>query len=476
MSGTDDEGAPKDDDVFGLTGDCPLCLSPLPPMWEHDGHTGRMACCGKLICESCNDDKHSYMKKSMVGFHSKREEEKAQLGSVLWHCPFCRADAHPDQSKELLKRSKEGHGWADFCLYYFYRIHAPQVGKFRRVDLAMKHLKLSAERDYPIALKDLGDYYLMGDEEFGIEQSVLDARQLYQRAADMGHARARYKLADTYLSYDCLGYCSEEEEDMDKAIGLSEQAAEEGIVDSYFVLGGVHFPECGGKDDIDAALSYYRTGAELREEETLYRLGMICRQDEYLPNDTFARSDDKLMNLVNEDPSTAAMALFELGARQGCSSSQKELARCLIEKVTLGRSLKLFAAGANWMSVARHNSLPSEYAEEWCQRQTTKNMASQFCFNCYAHSAPDTGRIKLNCCSRCKAAWYCGRECQAEHWKKGGHKNICGGTKKFPVWTREDALEKTLDPFCVGIDPLPKEDQMSNYFSCMIDFYGTTER
>jgi hypothetical protein len=28
-------------------------------------------------------------------------------------------------------------------------------------------------------------------------------------------------------------------------------------------------------------------------------------------------------------------------------------------------------------------------------------------------------------CSRCKSVWYCGRECQAEHYK-GRHKKDCG--------------------------------------------------
>jgi len=52
--------------------------------------------------------------------------------------------------------------------------------------------------------------------------------------------------------------------------------------------------------------------------------------------------------------------------------------------------------------------------------------------------APATGRVCSNCgigergggaalkpCSRCKVALYCGRECQVQHWKAGGHKAVC---------------------------------------------------
>ena len=34
---------------------------------------------------------------------------------------------------------------------------------------------------------------------------------------------------------------------------------------------------------------------------------------------------------------------------------------------------------------------------------------------------------KLVLCANCKGVWYCGRECQKEAWKKGGHGKICGG-------------------------------------------------
>ena len=94
------------------------------------------------------------------------------------------------------------------------------------------------------------------------------------------------------------------------------------------------------------------------------------------------------------------------------------------------------------------------------------------CFNCFTTCSPGTGDKKFNGCSRCKAAWYCGKGCQVEHWKKS-HKNICGGYK-IKEWSRKDALEKTLDPFCIGLDPPQKDDQLSYYYLHLSDIHGAS--
>jgi hypothetical protein len=33
--------------------------------------------------------------------------------------------------------------------------------------------------------------------------------------------------------------------------------------------------------------------------------------------------------------------------------------------------------------------------------------------------------LTLKDCSRCKLVGYCGKECQTQHWKTGGHKEFC---------------------------------------------------
>ena len=40
-------------------------------------------------------------------------------------------------------------------------------------------------------------------------------------------------------------------------------------------------------------------------------------------------------------------------------------------------------------------------------------------------SLPEQPGVSLRPCSRCKLVRYCGIECQAQHWTKGGHKQFC---------------------------------------------------
>ena len=47
------------------------------------------------------------------------------------------------------------------------------------------------------------------------------------------------------------------------------------------------------------------------------------------------------------------------------------------------------------------------------------------CANCGAPDLIDGGTTRLRTCSRCKLERYCGSVCQSQHWKVGGHKELC---------------------------------------------------
>ena len=49
-------------------------------------------------------------------------------------------------------------------------------------------------------------------------------------------------------------------------------------------------------------------------------------------------------------------------------------------------------------------------------------MGNSHCANCEKGAKYFSG--KLNACGKCKAVWYCGRDCQVQHWK-AGHKTDC---------------------------------------------------
>ena len=70
----------------------------------------------------------------------------------------------------------------------------------------------------------------------------------------------------------------------------------------------------------------------------------------------------------------------------------------------------------------KHSSLVSCCCEDFL---VPFSFAPCVCANCGAPDDPSPDGAKLKNCSFCKAAKYCGRECQVKHWKK--HKVQCTG-------------------------------------------------
>eukprot|EP00613_Pedinella_sp_CCMP2098_P031233 CAMPEP_0171721736 /NCGR_PEP_ID=MMETSP0991-20121206/22563_1 /TAXON_ID=483369 /ORGANISM="non described non described, Strain CCMP2098" /LENGTH=452 /DNA_ID=CAMNT_0012313715 /DNA_START=172 /DNA_END=1530 /DNA_ORIENTATION=+ len=63
------------------------------------------------------------------------------------------------------------------------------------------------------------------------------------------------------------------------------------------------------------------------------------------------------------------------------------------------------------------------------------------CANCTATKS-ETGQPLSQKCARCKIVAYCSRECQMQHWKRGGHKKWCLTPKERSV---QSALAKKED-------------------------------
>jgi hypothetical protein len=62
-------------------------------------------------------------------------------------------------------------------------------------------------------------------------------------------------------------------------------------------------------------------------------------------------------------------------------------------------------------------------ASEQTASQTTHG--SRGVPNCAFCNQPAQAGMKLFKCSACKSVRYCSKECQAQHWKAGGHKQEC---------------------------------------------------
>ena len=71
------------------------------------------------------------------------------------------------------------------------------------------------------------------------------------------------------------------------------------------------------------------------------------------------------------------------------------------------------------------------------------------CANC---SLPEQPGVALRPCSRCKLVRYCGTECQAQLWKKGGHKQYCVAPeqrKPLPAAPEEGGASGPICAICI---------------------------
>ena len=127
-----------------------------------------------------------------------------------------------------------------------------------------------------------------------------------------------------------------------------------------------------------------------------------------------------------------AVRWWRKAADQGNAGSQNILGVCYENGNGVPQSSP---EALKWFKMAAAQGQPQAVGA--VARVTSNNKASQggppptakaaadlsVCVNC-GISGESKG-AKLNSCSQCKAVKYCGKACQVEHWKEGGHKKAC---------------------------------------------------
>ena len=123
-----------------------------------------------------------------------------------------------------------------------------------------------------------------------------------------------------------------------------------------------------------------------------------------------------------------AAEYYEVAARQGLSDAQFNLGSLYCNGQGVEESNE--TAREWWMKAAEQgNELAIKSLQELDRhegRTTPSFVAKPFeCATCYRPH--DLLEHKLRPCKRCHRVFYCGRECQKEHWKSeiNGHKQVC---------------------------------------------------
>jgi len=145
--------------------ECSICCHELPvEEIESFYHT----CCGQVICNGCVVGKKRTQLKELGKIVEGTTPEEEQFRLIkergMYVCPYCRAPS-PDDEESL-----------------------------RRVN---NRIEIRNDRDYSIALNQLGSYYKNG--VCGLSQNLKKAEELYKKAYDLDDSYAALNL---YFLYD----------------------------------------------------------------------------------------------------------------------------------------------------------------------------------------------------------------------------------------------------------------------------------
>jgi TPR repeat protein/serine/threonine protein kinase len=112
---------------------------------------------------------------------------------------------------------------------------------------------------------NLGVCYYNGS---GVDKDMAKAVELYQKAADLGHANAMRKLG--YCYYNGSGV----EKDVEKAVELYQKAADLGNADAMYNLGLCYFYGSGVEQNVEKAVELYQMAADLGDADAMFKLGL----------------------------------------------------------------------------------------------------------------------------------------------------------------------------------------------------------
>lgn len=210
--------------------DCPICMLPLP---LERGEATFESCCGKVICNGCNV---AMVKEATLKRKSKDDAmSKGRMGA----CAFCRTPP-PSSDKEAIERIRE-----------------------------------LVKSDNAEAYYSLGGVYERG--VMGVSQDRAKARELYQRAGELGCADAYFNLGVDYNN----GHAANDK-DKKKARHFYELAAMNGGVQARHNVGNIE----GRAGNNHRALKHFKISASAGYALSLgavkngYLMGMISK-DEY---------------------------------------------------------------------------------------------------------------------------------------------------------------------------------------------------
>ncbi|EJK56308.1 hypothetical protein THAOC_23842 [Thalassiosira oceanica] len=292
-----------------------------------------------------------------------RNMDKSGLG--LDKCPLCResfaASSEAEDDAKVMTLAKRGNSWAQREAGSL-MIH----GRKGYDKQKLEWLKKAAAQDYPPALFELSAVHRDGLKSL-VRKSQEKANKLLLKAANLGYAKANSLLA-TYHTSGTKGF----EENTDEAYFRASVALaldnENG--QAAFILGTNHHIEKCSEPSPYLACHYLNIAANENGEGLAFCFysQTLCKLNEHLYGG----------QISGHNAMPAAFFWLRKSSERGIKTASRLL-------------------------------------KEW------ETNGQNFCANC--GMVAQAGE-KFKQCSKCKAQWYCSKECQVEAWREG-HKKDC---------------------------------------------------
>ena len=341
--------------------DCPICLETIKYINSYS--VVRFGCCGGWACKNCSNTRANQGTDTDVMMKNK--------------CPLCRTK-FPSKNEvwPILKRhARDGRAWAQYRMgrLLWYGVQGVPANKVE----GLKMIKLAAEQQYADALFGLALINEKGCEGL-VEQSYSKFMTLLEGAADLGLPVAQNNLA---LEFSSCG----SEDIQRKAVLYSTLAASQGnLAIAYDRLGSLFLEGVGGLvKSLYLAKHYSELGVNLVANN---------QEDSQVNANTMSMLGITLLHIQSNQyegqlyipgHSCVPKVLYWLRKSLQIDSSQTEPAKII---------------------------------------ENLEEVGKKRCANCNKDKNCFPGPLKQ--CVRCRAVWYCGKECQTVHWK-GGHKIDC---------------------------------------------------
>jgi hypothetical protein len=222
--------------------------------------------------------------------------------------------------------------------------------------------------------------------------------KLWRGAVDQGHVSAQFNLGLMYENGQGV------KQDYAEAVRLYHKAADQGNADAQSNLGGMYDNGRGVKQDYTEAVGWYRKAADQGQVNAQSNLGTKYAQGHGVKQDEIE-----------------AMRWHHKAADQGQLHAQYNLgvmyANGLGTKQDYAEAVRWFRKAAD-----QGDSDAQKYATQF-SKLLPISFLTRSCAHCGV--AEKLGSVALKPCGRCKAVFYCGKECQTHGWKMGGHRTEC---------------------------------------------------